>query len=103
MAKKSKARAQTLSPRQQSPQKPLTPRRWRLKLVIGSAVLAVALGASWALVVAGFLAIVLGVGGLVRFLQQRDLVSGLQETGEKHYTLGTAGAAVVIKEFSDYT
>jgi hypothetical protein len=87
MAKKSKARAQTLSPRQQSPQKPLTPRRWRLKLVIGGAVLAVALG----------------VGGLVRFLQQRDLVSGLQGTGEKRYTLGTAGAPVVIKEFSDYT
>jgi hypothetical protein len=87
MAKKSKARAQMLSSRQQSPQKPFTPRRWRLKLVIGGAVLA----------------IVLGVGGLVRFLQQRDLVSGLQETGEKRYTLGTAGAAVVIKEFSDYT
>ena len=87
MAKKSKARAQMLSPRQQSPQKPLTPRRWRLKLVIGGAVLAVALG----------------VGGLVRFLQQRDLVSGLQGTGEKRYTLGAAGAPVVIKEFSDYT
>ena len=87
MAKKSKARAQTLSPRQQSPQKPLTPRRWRLKLVIGSAVLAVALG----------------VGGLVRFLQQRDLAPHLQGTGDKRYTLGTAGAAVVIKEFSDYT
>jgi hypothetical protein len=87
MAKKSKARAQTLSPRQQSPQKPLTPRRWRLKLVIGGAVLAVALG----------------VGGLVRFLQQRDVAPRLQGTGDKHYTLGTARAPVVIKEFSDYT
>ena len=87
MAKKSKARMQTLSPRQQSPQKPRTARRWRLKLVIGGAVLAVALG----------------VGGLVRFLQQRDLASRLQGTGDKHYTQGTAGAAVVIKEFSDYT
>ena len=87
MAKKSKARTQTLSPRQQSPQKPRTPRRWRLKLVIGGAVLAVALG----------------VGGLVRFLQQRDLAPGLQGPENKHYTLGTAGAPVVIKEFSDYT
>ena len=88
MAKKSKARVQTLSPRQQSPQQSLTPRRrWRLKLVIGGAVLAVALG----------------VGGLVRFLQQRDLAPHLQGTGDKHYTQGTAGAPVVIKEFSDYT
>jgi len=87
MAKKSKARAQTLSPRQRSPQKALTPRRWRLKLVIGGAVLAVALG----------------VGGLVRFLQQRDLAPHLQGTGDQHYTLGATGAPVVIKEFSDYT
>ncbi len=87
MAKKSKARAHTLSPRQQSRQKPLTPRRWRLKLVLGGAVLAVALG----------------VGGLVRFLQQRDLAPRLQGVENKHYTLGTAGAPVVIKEFSDYT
>ncbi len=87
MPKKSKARVQTLSPRRQSSQQPLTPRRWRLKLVIGGTVLAVALG----------------VGGLVRFLQQRDLTPHLQGTGDKHYTLGTAGAAVVIKEFSDYT
>jgi hypothetical protein len=87
MAKKSKARVQTLSPRPQSPKQSLTPRRWRLKLVIGGVVLALALG----------------VGGLVRFLQHRDFAPHLQGTGEQHYTLGTAGAPVVIKEFSDYT
>jgi hypothetical protein len=87
MAKKSKARVQTLSPRPLSPKQSLTPRRWRLKLVIGGVVLALALG----------------VGGLVRFLQQRDLAPHLQGTGDQHYTLGTAGAPVVIKEFSDYT
>jgi hypothetical protein len=87
MAKKSKARVQTLSPRPQSSQKSFTSRRWRLKLVIGGAILALALG----------------VGGLMRFLQQRDLAPHLQGAGDKHYTLGTAGAPVVIKEFSDYT
>ena len=88
MAKKSKARAQRLSTRQASLQKPLPPRRrWRLKLAIGGVVLA----------------IVLGAGGLVRLLQQRDLAPHLQGTGDKHYTRGSAGAAVVIKEFSDYT
>ena len=94
MAKKSKARAQRLSPRQQSPQKPLTPRRWRLKLIIGGAVLAVVLGIG---------VVVKYNPGLVHFLQQRDLAPRLQGTGDKHYTQGTAGAAVVIKEFSDYT
>jgi hypothetical protein len=94
MAKKSKARVQTLSPRQQSPRKPLTPRRWRLKLVIGGTILAVVLG----------IGVVFKYNpGLVRFLQQRDLAPHLQGPGDKHYTLGTAGAAVVIKEFSDYT
>lgn len=87
MAKKPKARVPTLSPRPQAFQQSLTPRRWRLKLVIGGAVLAIALG----------------VGGLVRLLQQRDLSPRLQGTVEKHYTRGTAGAAVMIKEFSDYT
>ena len=57
MARKPKARVPTLSPRPQASQTSLTPRRWRLKLVIGGAVLALALG----------------VGGLVRLLQQRDV------------------------------
>jgi hypothetical protein len=49
------------------------------------------------------LAVALGVGGLVRFLQQSDLSPRLQKAVDKHYTLGTAGAPVLIKEFSDYT
>jgi len=65
----------------------VAPQRWRLKLVIGGVVLAIALG----------------VGGLVRFLQHSDLSPRLQKAVDKHYTLGTAGAPVVLKEFSDYT
>jgi hypothetical protein len=87
MAKKSKGRVQTVRPRRQSTMAAVAPQRWRLKLVIGGVILAVALG----------------VGGLVRFLQQHDLSPRLQKAVDKHYTLGTAGAPVVIKEFSDYT
>jgi len=87
MAKKSKGRAQTVRPRQQSTMAAGAPPRWRRTLVSGGVLLAVALG----------------VGGLVRFLQQRDLSPRLQKAVDKHYTLGTAGAPVVIKEFSDYT
>jgi hypothetical protein len=94
MAKKPKARVPTLSPRPQDSQKSLTPRRRRLKLVIGGAVLAVVLGVA---------VVVKYNPGLVRLLQQRDLSPRRQGTVEQHYTRGTAGAAVVIKEFSDYT
>jgi hypothetical protein len=87
MAKKSKGRAPTLHPRQRASQAAGAPRRWRLKLVIGGVVLALALG----------------VGGVVRFLQQRQLAPRLQGAVDRHYTRGTAGAPVVIKEFSDYT
>jgi len=87
MAKKPKARGQALHPRQQPSQAALAQRRWRFKLMIGGVILALALG----------------VGGVVRFLQQRDLAPRLQGAIDNHYTRGTAGAPVVIKEFSDYT
>ena len=87
MAKKSKARARTVRPQQLSTQQTFARRRWRLKLVWGGVILA----------------LILGVGGVVRFLQQRDLAPRLQGVGERHYTRGSAGAPVVVKEFSDYT
>ncbi len=87
MAKKSKARARTVRPQQLSTQQTLAQRRWRLKLVLGGVILALALG----------------VGGVVRFLQQRDLSPRLAGAERGHYTRGIAGAPVVIKEFSDYT
>lgn len=87
MAKKSKAQAHTVRPPRLSTQPTVAPRRWRLKLVLGGVILA----------------LVLGVGGVVRFLQQRDLAPRLQGAVDRHYTRGTAGAPVVIKEFSDYT
>jgi hypothetical protein len=86
MAKKSKARARILRPQQTTPEI-VAQRRWRLKLVLGGVILALALG----------------VGGVVRFLQQRSLAPRLQGAVDNHYTRGTAGAPVVIKEFSDYT
>ena len=67
MARKPKARVPTLSPRPQGSQQSLTPRRWRLKLVIGGAVLAIALG----------------VGGLVRWLPQRDVSPSLARDSRK--------------------
>lgn len=87
MAKKSKARARTVRPQQRSTQQTVAQRRWRLKLVLGGIILALALG----------------VGGVVRFLHQRDLTPRLQGAVDRHYTRGTAGAPVVMKEFSDYT
>ena len=87
MAKKSRARARTVRPQPLSTQQTAARRRWRFKLVVGGVILVLALG----------------VGGVVRFLQQRDLAPRLQGAVDRHYTRGTAGAPVVIKEFSDYT
>jgi len=87
MAKKSKARAHTVRPQRLSTQHTGARRRGRRKLVLGGVILALALG----------------VGGAIRFLHQRDLAPRLQGAVDGHYTRGTAGAPVVIKEFSDYT
>ena len=87
MAKKSKARARTVRPQQPPAQQPFVQRRQRLKLVLGSVILA----------------LVLGVGGLVYWQHQRDLSPRLQGVVDGHYTRGVAGAPVVIEEFSDYT
>jgi hypothetical protein len=49
------------------------------------------------------LVLVIGVGVFLRYRQQRSIPPRLQGAIENHYTRGTAGAPVVIKEFSDYT
>jgi hypothetical protein len=49
------------------------------------------------------LVLVIGVGVFLRDRQQRSIAPRLQGAIENHYTRGTAGAPVVIKEFSDYT
>jgi hypothetical protein len=49
------------------------------------------------------LVLVVGVGLAMRHVQQRNLPIRLQGAVDNHYTLGPPGAAVVVKEFSDYT
>lgn len=51
------------------------------------------------IIVAGILALAIGI----RLFMQRNLVPRLQGAINGHYTRGTAGAPVVLKEFSDYT
>ncbi len=83
MAKKVTARART----QRLLTQPLTPRRGRRKLVVGGVILVLALG----------------IGGVMRFMRQPDLAPRVQGAVDHHYTRGSAGAPVVIKEFTDYT
>ena len=49
------------------------------------------------------LVLVLGIGVFIRYRQQSMMPPRLQGAIENHYTRGTAGAPVVVKEFSDYT
>ncbi len=92
MPKKSKARTRVVRPRAPSVPAPAPARqhpaaRWRLKMVLGGAILAA----------------VLGVGISMRYNQPTTLAPQAPGTVDKHYMRGTAGAPVVIKEFSDYT
>jgi hypothetical protein len=49
------------------------------------------------------LLVVIGIVVGIRMSRQRSLPPQLQGAIEGHYTRGSANAAVVIKEFSDYT
>ena len=47
-------------------------------------------------------AIVVGIGLYYRYSQQQQVAPQLQGAIDNHYTRGVVGAAVVVKEFSDY-
>jgi hypothetical protein len=47
--------------------------------------------------------LVIGVAVGLRFGRQRDIPLQLQGATDNHYVRGADNAAVVIKEFSDYT
>jgi hypothetical protein len=47
--------------------------------------------------------LVIGVAVGLRFGLQRDIPVQLQGATDHHYVRGAGNAAVVIKEFSDYT
>lgn len=85
MAKRTKTRKRSQSKRQQARQGQQRQRRQRMML--GGVVLA--------------LVIIIGV--FVRYRQMSHVPLQLQGATDNHYTHGAAGAAVVIKEFSDYT
>ena len=48
------------------------------------------------------LVVVVCVGAFLMYNQRQNVALQLQGAVDNHYTKGTAGAAVVIKEFSDY-
>lgn len=87
MAKKSKARTPTAS----SSKQPLKHKRsqpwWRQKFFVGSSVLA----------------LMIGLGVIIRYVLFQPVAPNLQGAVENRYVRGNAGAAVVLKEFSDYT
>jgi flagellar biosynthesis/type III secretory pathway M-ring protein FliF/YscJ len=90
MAKKTKTRKRSQSKRQQArqaQQQQAQQRQRRQRIMLGGAVLA----------------LVIGIGVFVRYRQMSHMPMQLQGASDHHYTHGTAGAPVVIKEFSDYT
>jgi hypothetical protein len=48
------------------------------------------------------LVLVVGIGVFMRWRQQSQILPRLQGAIDNHYTHGTVGAPVVVKEFSDY-
>jgi hypothetical protein len=50
----------------------------------------------------GILVLVIALGAFLRYRQQSQIAPRLQGATDNHYARGTAGAPVVIKEFSDY-
>jgi hypothetical protein len=48
------------------------------------------------------LGVVVCVGAFLMYNRRQSVAVQLQGTVDNHYTKGTAGASVVIKEFSDY-
>lgn len=87
MAKKLKTRAATSSsPKRQLQNKHSQP-FWRQKIFLGSCILA----------------LVIGVGVVVRYVLFQPVLPNLQGAVDNRYTRGNAGAPVILKEFSDYT
>jgi hypothetical protein len=87
MAKKSKPRQ---TPRRQQGKSLQVTKSWRRrhqKMLLGAAILL----------------LVVGVGVFVRYRQHSTVAPRLRGAVENHYTRGSAGAPVVVKEFSDYT
>jgi hypothetical protein len=84
-----KPRTRRNAPRQPAPRQQTTSARprWRQKKILLGGII---------------LALVVGVGVFVRWRQQSQILPRLQGAVDNHYTHGTAGAPVVVKEFSDY-
>ena len=87
MAKKPKAQHKASQPRARAHPVPKSRQRWRQRMLVGGIALV----------------LVLGIGVFIRYRQQSMMPPRLQGAIENHYTRGTAGAPVVVKEFSDYT